>query len=188
MISQNLNISVSQLKFLLWKLKFLCFDMRSLKMGKAQYYHIHKSSQGVWRDDKVLEFESGRVFLVKTWDSQDFTRLPRPIKYNFEGISSNPKKKNHIRKRTFVQMLQEEAFIGPASSAGWYPNLFCQLGAGELLPSVCKPWTCFVLKFSAWQMFLDRKCLPFLMLKWPITVWRISKFLTGENHQQFFRL
>lgn len=31
--------------------------------------------------------------------------------------------------------------IGPANSAGWYPNLFCQLGAGELQPSVSKSWT-----------------------------------------------
>jgi len=31
--------------------------------------------------------------------------------------------------------------IGPANSAGWYPNLFCQLGAGELQPFVSKSWT-----------------------------------------------
>ena len=41
-----------------------------------------------------LEFESGRVLLVRAWDNRGFTRSLGPIKCAFrEGeVSSNPKK------------------------------------------------------------------------------------------------
>jgi hypothetical protein len=48
------------------------------------------SLQAAWRDDKEfkictidLKFESGHVFFIKIWDSRDFTRLPKPMKYIF---------------------------------------------------------------------------------------------------------
>jgi hypothetical protein len=33
-----------------------------------------------------LEFESGRVPLVKAWNNRDFTRSPEPIKYAFRRV------------------------------------------------------------------------------------------------------
>ena len=35
---------------------------------------------------KSTEFKSERVFLVKTWNNRDFTRLSGPIKYVFPGL------------------------------------------------------------------------------------------------------
>jgi hypothetical protein len=59
----------------------------------------------VLRDDKELEiciagleFESGRVFIVRAWNSRGFTRSPKPTKYAFwkMGLISSNSKKNSV--------------------------------------------------------------------------------------------
>ena len=41
-----------------------------------------------------LEFGSGRASFVRAWDSRGFTRSPEPTKCAFQGVFSNPIKKN----------------------------------------------------------------------------------------------
>ena len=59
----------------------------------------------MWRDDKELEiciaglkFESGRVSIVRAWNSRGFTRSPKPTKYVFweMGLISSNSKKNSV--------------------------------------------------------------------------------------------
>jgi len=54
------------------------------------YFISHKET---CRDDKGFEictvdfeFESGRAFLVRAWDSRGFTRLPEPTKSDFQRV------------------------------------------------------------------------------------------------------
>jgi len=46
-----------------------------------------------------LEFESGCVFLVRTWNNHGFTRSPKPIKYAFWGMGFPWIQKKKIKKK-----------------------------------------------------------------------------------------
>jgi hypothetical protein len=67
--------------------------------------------QGAWYDGKGfeictagLEFESGRVPLVRAWDIRGFTRLPEPTKYAFRrwGFLESKKKMYVFYKNFFL--------------------------------------------------------------------------------------